>query len=120
MSKFDCKVSELNTAMKENKKDIKLSSIRENNSTSENENGNGNESISFFDNLVNEKHLKIVFLISVIHFILHSESVLEFLHSKIPSIMLNLNQLNSFGKLLVGLIIAIFLIIYTSFSIASS
>jgi hypothetical protein len=118
MSKFDCKVSELNSTKKD-ERDIKLSSVRENNSINGNLNGNGNgnvsESISFYDKIVNEKHLKIISLISIIHFVLHSEVVLEFLHSKIPSVMLNLTQLNTFGKLLVGFIISIILIIYTSF-----
>ena len=120
MSKFDCKVSELNSTKKD-ERDIKLSSVRENNSINGNLNGNLNgngnlsESISFYDKIVNEKHLKIISLISIIHFVLHSEFVLEFLHSKIPSIMLNLTQLNTFGKLLVGFIISIILIIYTSF-----
>jgi hypothetical protein len=122
MSKFDCKVSELNSTKKD-ERDIKLSSVRENNSINGNlngnlnGNGNGNvsESISFYDKIVNEKHLKIISLISIIHFVLHSEVVLEFLHSKIPSVMLNLTQLNTFGKLLVGFIISIILIIYTSF-----
>ena len=124
MSKFDCKVNELNSTKKE--ENIKLSSVRENNSI--NLNGNGNENInknenetmsmsvkSFFDKIINEKNLKIIVLISVVHFILHSETTLEFLYSKIPSVMLNLTQFNTFGKLLMGIIIATILIIYTSF-----
>ena len=70
---------------------------------------------SFFDKIINEKNLKIIVLISVVHFILHSETTLEFLYSKIPSVMLNLTQFNTFGKLLMGIIIATILIIYTSF-----
>ena len=124
MSKFDCKVNELNSTKKE--ENIKLSSVRENNSI--NLNGNGNENInkngnenmsmsvkSFFDKIINEKNLKIIVLISVVHFILHSETTLEFLYSKIPSVMLNLTQFNTFGKLLMGIIISTILIIYTSF-----
>lgn len=124
MSKFDCKVNELNSTKKE--ENIKLSSVRENNSI--NLNGNGNENInkngnenmsmsvkSFFDKIINEKNLKIIVLISFVHFILHSETTLEFLYSKIPSVMLNLTQFNTFGKLLMGIIISTILIIYTSF-----
>jgi len=122
MSKFDCKVNELNSTKKE--ENIKLSSVRENNSINlnGNTNGNGNENEninksvkSFFDKIINEKNLKIIVLISVVHFILHSETTLEFLYSKIPSVMLNLTQFNTFGKLLMGIIIATILIIYTSF-----
>ena len=122
MSKFDCKVNELNSTKKE--ENIKLSSVRENNSINlngnENINKNGNENMSmsvksFFDKIINEKNLKIIVLISVVHFILHSETTLEFLYSKIPSVMLNLTQFNTFGKLLMGIIIATILIIYTSF-----
>lgn len=122
MSKFDCKVNELNSTKKE--ENIKLSSVRENNSINLNGNGNGNENKngnenmsvkSFFDKIINEKNLKIIVLISVVHFILHSETTLEFLYSKIPSVMLNLTQFNTFGKLLMGIIIATILIIYTSF-----
>ena len=126
MSKFDCKVNELNSTKKE--ENIKLSSVRENNSINLNGNGNGNENInkngnenmsmsvkSFFDKIINEKNLKIIVLISVVHFILHSETTLEFLYSKIPSVMLNLTQFNTFGKLLMGIIISTILIIYTSF-----
>ena len=122
MSKFDCKVNELNSTKKE--ENIKLSSVRENNSINLNGNGNGNENKnvnenmsvkSFFDKIINEKNLKIIVLISVVHFILHSETTLEFLYSKIPSVMLNLTQFNTFGKLLMGIIISTILIIYTSF-----
>lgn len=124
MSKFDCKVNELNSTKKE--ENIKLSSVRENNSINLNGNGNENENInkngnmsmsvkSFFDKIINEKNLKIIVLISFVHFILHSETTLEFLYSKIPSVMLNLTQFNTFGKLLMGIIISTILIIYTSF-----
>ena len=133
MSSFECKVSELNGNLGANndKKDLKLSGVKENNSISENTSG-GDASTSstttstststststFKSNsiykLFNEKNVKILILITFLHFFLHSDMVLEFVNCKIPSLSSNL-MLNTLGKLIIGLLIGFSFIVYSSF-----
>jgi hypothetical protein len=128
MSVFECKVSELN----ENKD--KISSFETSTVTSPNPSTNTNTNtisstnqdvnqvtssskktgnVSGFSKILNEKNLKAILLIACVYFLLHSEPVLEFVNSKIPSIISNLT-LNSLGKLIFGLLIG-FLFIVGSF-----
>jgi hypothetical protein len=128
MSSFECKVSELNGNLGANndKKDLKLSGVKENNSISENTSGadasTSSTSIStststFKSNsikLFNEKNVKILILITFLHFFLHSDMVLDFVNCKIPSLSSNL-MLNTLGKLIIGLLIGFSFIVYSSF-----
>ncbi len=125
MSKFECKVSDLNNEnvnvnsnAKENstietrnvaKQDLKLSSTREDNSTSV------IKDLSIIDKLLSEKNIKMTFLISLTHFILHSDQGMEFINSKVPSIFISPTQLNMSGKFVFGIIISIVFIVYFSF-----
>jgi len=123
MSKFECKVSDLNNEnenenVKENsnietknvaKQDLKLSSVREDNSKSV------IKELSILDKLLSEKNIKMAFLISLSHFILHSDQGMEFINSKVPSIFISSTQLNMFGKFVFGIIISIVFIVYFSF-----
>jgi hypothetical protein len=129
MSSFECKVSELNGNLGANndKKDFKLSGVKENNSISENTSGadastsstSTSTSTSTFKSnsiykLFNEKNVKILILITFLHFFLHSDMVLEFVNCKIPSLSSNL-MLNTLGKLIIGLLIGFSFIVYSSF-----
>jgi len=117
MSKFECKVSELSGASKdETKKEdnsdklgVKMSS-NENNSISETTKNHNN-----IYKLMNEKNYKLLGLIIIIYFLLHTDQTLEFMYSKIPSLMSSLTQLNTLGKIIFGAIIGVAVIIYSSF-----
>jgi hypothetical protein len=123
MSKFECKVSDLNNENEnENKnensnietknvakQELKLSSVREDNSKSV------IKELSILDKLLSEKNIKMAFLISLSHFILHSDQGMEFINSKVPSIFISPTQLNMFGKFVFGIIISIVFIVYFSF-----
>jgi hypothetical protein len=118
MSKFECKVSELSGASKDetkkeekednsDKRGVKMPS-KENNSISETTQNN-------IYKLMNEKNYKLLGLIIIIYFLLHTDQTLEFMYSKIPSLMSSLTQLNTLGKIIFGSIIGIAVIIYSSF-----
>jgi hypothetical protein len=118
MSKFECKVSELSGSSKDetkkednsdnsDKRGVKVSS-NENNSISETTHNN-------IYKLMNEKNYKLLGLIIIIYFLLHTDQTLEFMYSKIPSLMSSLTQLNTLGKIIFGAIIGIAVIIYSSF-----
>lgn len=129
MSVFECKVSELN----ENKD--KISSFETSTVTSSSPSTNTNTNTissknqdvnqvpssskntgngSGFSKILNEKNLKAILLIACVYFLLHSEPVLEFVNSKIPSIISNLT-LNSLGKLIFGLLIGVLFIVGSFF-----
>jgi hypothetical protein len=120
MSKFECKVSELSGASKDetkkednsdnsDKRGVKTSS-KENNSISETTQNQNN-----IYKLMNEKNYKLLGLIIIIYFLLHTDQTLEFMYSKIPSLMSSLTQLNTLGKIIFGAIIGVAVIIYSSF-----
>jgi hypothetical protein len=129
MSVFECKVSELN----ENKD--KISSFETSTVTSPSPSTNTNTNtisstnqdvnqvpssskntgnVSGFSKILNEKNLKAILLIACVYFLLHSEPVLEFVNSKIPSIISNLT-LNSLGKLIFGLLLGVLFIVGSFF-----
>lgn len=125
MSVFECKVSELN----ENKDKISSfetstvtsSSPSTNTISSTNQNvnqvpisGKNAGNVSGFSKILNEKNLKAILLIACVYFLLHSEPVLEFVNSKIPSIISNLT-LNSLGKLIFGLLLGVLFIVGSFF-----
>ena len=126
MSSFECKVSELNDIKEANslkndkydKKDVKLSPGAANISSFETNTAQSktiqSNSINSMDKILSEKNLKSVLLITVVYFLLHTDQVLEFVNDKIPSLGSNM-ALNSVGKIIFGLLIGIFFIIYSFF-----
>jgi hypothetical protein len=134
MSGFECKVSELNSNIGSNsfgslnKMDVELStststststhtpisSSGNNPSFEKNTKPDTNTTVNNFDKFLNEKNIKSILLIAVVYFFLHSEQVLEFVNSKIPSLASNLT-LNTFGKIIFGLLIGICFVMYSFF-----
>lgn len=120
MTEFECKVRDLNgdktSGFEANTDTGKSSNQGESNNADTNINTNktaGTNNVTAFTKILNEKNLKAILLIAFVYFLLHSESVLEFVNAKIPSIISNLT-LNSLGKLIFGLLIG-FLFIVGSF-----
>jgi hypothetical protein len=115
MSNFECKLSDLNnTPVEEIKTSSKGSVI-----LSKEENKEIPEKITqteLFQNFLNEKNVKIILLITFVHFILHSEQVTSFISVNMPSLIGCTSQLNSLGKTLVGILIGVVFIMYSFFS----
>jgi uncharacterized membrane protein len=113
MSNFECKLSDLNnTPVEEIKSSSKASVL------SKEENKEIPEKITrteLFQNFLNEKNGKIILLITFVHFILHSEQVTSFISVNLPSLISCTSQLNSLGKLLVGILIGVVFIMYSFF-----
>jgi hypothetical protein len=125
MSSFECKVSELNNnsdsnVLKDDKKNNVSSSgvtnlgFETNTIPIKTTQSNSSNSSNSTDKFLNEKNLKTVLLIAVVYFLLHSELVLEFVNVRIPSLGSNMS-LNSAGKIIFGLLIGIFFIVYSFF-----
>jgi hypothetical protein len=113
MSNFECKLSDLNkTQVEEIKSSSKISVL------SKEENTTNPEKITpteLFKNFLNEKNGKIILLITFVHFILHSEQVTSFINVNLPSLVASTSQLNSLGKIVIGILIGIAFIMYFFF-----
>ena len=112
MSNFECKLSDLNNITVEEVKSsgkVSVLSKEENKDTTEK-----NARKELFQNFFNEKNGKIILLITFLHFVLHSEQVISFISVNLPSLACA-SQLNSLGKIIVGILIGIIFILYSFF-----
>lgn len=112
MSNFECKLSDLNNIPVEEVKSsgkVSVLSKEENKDTTEK-----NTRKELFQNFFNEKNGKIILLITFLHFVLHSEQVISFISVNLPSLSCA-SQLNSLGKIIVGILIGIIFILYSFF-----
>jgi hypothetical protein len=132
MSEFECRVDELNKNSELNviDKDKKDNVSKTGNTTSFEKNtvsgkpdtdtntstntNTDSKTNNFIDKFLTEKNLKLVLLITVFYFFLHSDQVLEFINTRIPSLSCN-SVLNSAGKLTFGLLIGIVFIVSSFF-----
>jgi len=128
MSEFECRVDELNKNSELNviDKDKKDNVSKTGNTASFEKNtvsgkpdkdtntNTDSKTNNFIDKLLTEKNLKLVLLITVFYFFLHSDQVLEFINTRIPSLSCN-SVLNSAGKLTFGLLIGIVFIVSSFF-----
>jgi len=130
MSEFECRVDELNKNSELNviDKDKKDNVSKTGNTASFEKNtvsgkpdkdtnistNTDSKTNNFIDKFLTEKNLKLVLLITVFYFFLHSDQVLEFINTRIPSLSCN-SALNSAGKLTFGLLIGIVFIVSSFF-----
>lgn len=119
MSEFECSVKDL---MSEKKKpvieDITPSNKEEIVSTLEKSEKNNTETenikLSMYQKLYTDKNIKLSMFITLVYLVINSEQFYQFLGNNLPMLIID-GTPGFLGKTIIGLILSIVLIIFTSF-----